>query len=508
MFTPITSIERRWLLRRSIGVLVLASLPYLAGLFFAAPDRVFSGLQVNPLDGVSYLAKMQIGAHGDWLFSLRFTAESSTGVFLFTYFIALGQVARVLGLPLIVIFHAARILGGLALLWSIYALLARVVQPIDLRRRTWWLIALSSGLGWLALLLGRTSTSDYAIPESNTFYSLLANAHFALAMALMIALFIGLLEAQRVTARRILALSAASLVLAVIQPFAPVAMFVIMGGTLLLMWRRDRAWPRPQFVTALIVGAITTPLLIYLYAATQLDAVLSGWSAQNQTPSPAIIDYVLGYGLLIVLAIPAARTAWRRRSTWDLLLLAWIVITLPLLYAPFPLQRRWSLGLHVPIGLLAAVGLSQLARGVWLQRAIFAATLPTSIMIVIVLIAGAASRSPSIYLSADEFAALTWLHDHAQFDDVVLASPEMGAFVPAFAGQRVVYGHPFETVDADRKKQLVADFLAGRRADALRGVKYVLLGPRERALGAVNVSALPLTEVYQAGGVRIYALRP
>ena len=97
MFTAITSAERRWLLIRSIGVLALASLPYLAGALLVGPDRVFSGLQVNPLDGVSYLAKMQIGLHGDWLFSLRFTAESSTGVLLFTYVVALGQLARVLG---------------------------------------------------------------------------------------------------------------------------------------------------------------------------------------------------------------------------------------------------------------------------------------------------------------------------------------------------------------------------------------------------------------------------
>ena len=508
MFTAITSAERRWLLIRAMGVLALASLPYLAGALLAGPDRVFSGLQVNPLDGVSYLAKMQIGLHGDWLFSLRFTAESSTGVLLFTYFVALGQLARVLGLPLILVFHAARLLGGFALLWAIYALIARVTNSIDQRRRAWWLIAISSGLGWLALLLGRATTADWTIPESNTFYSLIANAHFALAMALMIVLFIGLLEVQRVSARRVIGLSAVSLVLAVIQPFAPVAMFAILDVTLLLMWRRDRTWPRPQFVTAVSVGLITTPVLIYLYAATQIDAVLSGWSAQNQTPSPPIIDYLLGYGVLILLAIPAARSAWRRRSNWDLLLLAWIVVTVPLLYAPFPLQRRWSLGLHIPIGLLAAIGLSQIARTIWARRLIFAATLPTSIMIVVVLIAGAASHSPSIYLTTDEFAAMTWLHDHAQFDDVVLAAPETGAFVPAFAGQRVVYGHPYETVDADRKKQLVTDFFAGRSTDALLGVKYVLIGPRERTLGTIDVAALPLSEEYRSGEVVLYAVKP
>ena len=147
MSTSISASERRWLLICSIGVLALASLPYLVGVLTAAPDRVFSGLQVNPLDGVSYLAKMQIGLHGDWLFTLRFTTESSAGVFLFTYFIALGQLARLLNLPLILIFHAARLMGGFALLWQIYRLIARVASSIDLRRRAWWLIALSSGLG-------------------------------------------------------------------------------------------------------------------------------------------------------------------------------------------------------------------------------------------------------------------------------------------------------------------------------------------------------------------------
>ena len=508
MSTAIISSERRWLLIRSIGVLALASLPYVIGALTAGPDRVFSGLQVNPLDGVSYLAKMQIGLHGEWLFSLRFTAESSTGVLLFTYFVALGQLARMLGLPLILVFHAARLLGGFALLWSIYALIARVTDSIDQRRRAWWLIAISSGLGWLALLSGRASTSDWTIPESNTFYSLIANAHFALAMALMIVLFIGLLEAQHVSARRVIGLSVLSILLAIIQPFAPVALFAILGVTLVLIWRRDRAWPRPQFFTAIGVGLITTPLLIYLYAATQIDAVLRGWSAQNQTLSPAIIDYVLGYGVLILLAIPAARSAWRRRSNWDLLLLAWIVVTAPLLYAPFPLQRRWSLGLHIPIGVLAASGLSQIARTIRARRLLFAATVPTSITIVVVLIAGAAAHSPNIYLTTDEFAAMTWLHDHAQFNDVVLAAPETGAFIPAFAGQRVVYGHPYETVDADRKKQLVLDFFTGRSTDALRGVNYVLIGPREQTLGASDVSDLPLSEAFRSGQVVLYAVKP
>jgi hypothetical protein len=508
MFTPISPAERRWLLIRSIGVLAVASLPYLIGALTAGSDRVFSGLQVNPLDGLSYLAKMQIGLHGDWLFTLRYTAEQGQGALVYTYFIALGQLARVSGLPLMLVFHAARLVGGFALLWSIYALIVRVIDSIDQRRRTWWLIAMSSGLGWLALAVGHGASSDLTIPESNTFYSLVANAHFALAMALMLAMLLLALDPDTATLRRTIGLSASSVALAVIQPFAAFAAYAVLGATLLVMWRRDRALPRGPMTLTVIAGFITTPVLAGIYLAMQSDPLLRAWLAQNQTLSPPPLEYLIGYGLLLVLAVPAAKTAWRRRSNWDILLLVWIGVTALLLYAPIALQRRLSLGLHIPIGLLAAIGMSLIVRGVWARRLIMAATLATSILIVVVLIAGAASRSPSIYLTTDEFAAMTWLHDHARFDDVVLAAPGTGAFIPAFAGQRVVYGHPYETVDAEQQKQLVTDFFAGQNSEALQGVNYVLIGPRERALGALDVSTLPLSEEFRSGEVVLYAVKP
>jgi hypothetical protein len=506
----VSSVEYRWLVISSISVVLIASLPYLAGALAATPDRLFTGLQVNPLDGVSYLAKMRLGWNGAWLFQLRFTAEQGSGALLFTYFIALGHVARLFNLPLITTFHLARLVGGFALLWTIYHLIARCTDSIDLRRRTWWLVALSSGLGWLAALLGHADSSDLTIGESNTFYSLMANAHFALATALMLALFIGVIETTRLTLRRIIGLSALSIALAIIQPFAPFAVYAILGVTLLLIGRRDRSVSRLSFTAALMAGVVTAPLLLYLYLATQSDPTLRAWSMQNQTPSPPPIEYVIGYGLLIVAAIPGARAAWQRRSNWDVLLIVWIVITVPMLYAPIPLQRRLSLGLHIPIAMLAASGLSQIIRAKWPRRWVMAAMVPTSIFIVIGLIGGAATHNPHIFITANEAAAFNWLQANAPFDAVVLAAPDTSAFIPAFAGQRVVYGHPYETVDADRKRQLVDDVLAGKidRSTVLRDndVAYVMVGPRERALGSVDWSALPV--VFTAGDVMVYAVKP
>jgi hypothetical protein len=519
----ITSSERRWLVGAALLVLLIASLPYLFGAVAAGPDRVFTGLQVNPLDGLSYLAKMRLGYDGGWLFHLLFTPEQGQGVFLFTYFIVLGQLARILDLPLIVVFHAARLIGGFALLWMIYELIARVTSGIDLRRRAWWIVALSSGVGWLATLLGHAGSADMTIPESNTFYSLIANAHFALAAAMMIGMFILILEMRSFSIGRVIMLAVLSLMLAIIQPFAPVAVYGLAGVTLLMLWWRNahahpgrnevqsgdaRAFPRSQFIAAVISGLITAPLLLLLYSATQADAILRAWSQQNQTPSPPPMDYVLGYGLLWIFAFFGMRQAWQRKSDWDVLLLAWIIVTLPMLYAPFPLQRRLSLGLHVPIGILAAIGLTEIVRARWARRALIGVALLTSAFIELALVGGAAARDPRVYLATNEAAALGWLQANAPHDAVVLASPEMGGFIPAFAGQRVVYGHPYETVNAKIREQQVMDFFSGAidQSQMVRdySIGYIFVGPRERKLGVLDTTHLPVEEVFSSGDVAVY----
>ena len=183
-----------------------------------------------------------------------------------------------------------------------------------------------------------------------------------------------------------------------------------------------------------------------------------------------------------------------------------------MLYASIPLQRRLALGLHLPIAILAAQGLQQVVRSKWLRRIAIAATVLTSLWLIMLLISGAVRHDQHIFISANEAAAFNWLQANVPPDTVVLAAPETGAFIPAFAGQRVVYGHPYETVDADRQKQLVTDFFAGTldRLTVLRtdSINYILVGPRERALGQFDATALPVRSVYTSGDVTVYAVEP
>jgi len=426
-------------------------------------------------------------------------------------------------LPIPLVYHLARLLAGFVLLLAVYALIARVTQDLAERRLAFLFVALSSGLGWLAVMFGHLGTSDLLIPESNTFFGLHVNPHFPMAMALMVGMMLmagnqrSEVRDRKSDARRAgswvggsVALAVMSLALAIVQPFAVVMVYATLGVSLLLRWRRDGRIPWPEMWTAFIAGVVTLPLLVYTFWITQADPVLRGWMAQNVTPSPPVWDYALGYGLILVLAMPGAVAAIRRRSDTDLLLLAWIGVTAIALYAPFALQRRFSLGLHIPLAILAALGLYRLTRRRLAISLTLAATLLTTLLVIVLAIGGGLKQDPRLFVSADEARAMDWLHENAPRNAVVLASPEMGLFIPAWAGRRVVYGHPFETVDAEQTKARVENFFAAanrvEREAMLRewNVAYIFVGPRERALGLTDP---PGREVFRNATATIYAER-
>ena len=68
----------------------------------------------------------------------------------------------------------------------------------------------------------------------------------------------------------------------------------------------------------------------------------------------------------------------------------------------------------------------------------------------------------------------------------------MGMFIPAQTGRRVIYGHPFETVNAENRKSEVTAFFEEFGSESAQpeleaylksnGVEYIFWGRRERLL--------------------------
>ena len=96
----ISRAEWRWLIVWIVIALIVTSVPYLIGAARSTNDRVFGGFVIAIEDGYSYLAKMNQGAHGAWLFTLPYTSEPHTPTIFYEFHLLLGKAAALLGVSL------------------------------------------------------------------------------------------------------------------------------------------------------------------------------------------------------------------------------------------------------------------------------------------------------------------------------------------------------------------------------------------------------------------------
>jgi len=522
MDTHIRRSEWRWVAWFTLALVAFSTLPALIAWAVTPQDAHFAGFVSNPIDQQSYIAKMRQGWNGSWRYRLAYTPEPTNGVYVYLLYLFLGQISRATRIPLLWTYHGVRVLGGVLLIPLCYRFAAQVSGNMQERRWATLLAGVSSGIGWLATALG-AMTPDLWVVEAITFYSIFTVPHFSLAMAAMLFILIQLGRPERPPSlHQALLAASASVALGIVQPFAVIPVYAAMAGFCMLQTWRDRRVPWQRVLMTGLAGAVAAIYPLYGMLALQADPVMRFWSAQNQTPSPPVWGWLAAYGIVALLAIPGSVWAARRRSDGDLLPLAWVIAAAVGVYAPIALQRRLIIGVHVPLCALATLGWWQVIRprlgGRWrdpVQRLIVGFSSLTNVFLVAITIMAALGGEAWLYLSDGEYRAFEWLRQNASTDEVVLCAPQTGTFVPAWAGQRVVYGHPFETVDAERREAQVEAYWTGEMNAADREaflqksrVGYVLVGPRELEMGGGRLKT-PVPEgetVFEAQNVRLYRI--
>jgi hypothetical protein len=452
---------------------------------------------------------MQEGWAGTWQFTLPYTAEPGSGTYLFLFYLFLGHLARWLNLSLPVMFHAARILAAIGLFWVLSVFLTRFLklEPTG-ARRTFLLLAFCSGVGWLAFPLGGF-TSDFWVAEAYPFLSAYANPHFPVGLALLLGIFILIGESPSRLSN--IAIFILSLFLAVVLPFGVVISAVLLLGLTVWQWieKKGVGW---QGIISFGLGGV--PFVFYQEWVSLTHPVLQGWNAQNLTPSPPIWDFILSFSPILLLAIYGVWVAWQsRQGTGMRLLILWFILGFVLVYFPFTLQRRFMLGFYIPAACLGVIGLQRIAKDYakkWVWPLTFFLSILTNVLLVLAGVFGVQTHAPSIYLEKPESQALAWISTNTPPGSIILASPDMGLFIPADTGRRVLYGHPFETVNAAQEKAQVQTFYKDglslpdqEKFITDNQVGYIFWGPREQALGTPTILA-GLKPAYQIGNVFIY----
>jgi hypothetical protein len=522
----IENAEWRWVFTFSTILLILLLIPFVWAYGVAAPDSVFMGVLVNPIDGASYQAKMYQGYTGNWLFHLPYTPEPHEPVLLFTYYLGLGHLARILGTSTILVFHAMRMIGGMVMFLAIYRFVSDWTDNVTQRRITWTLAVLGTGFGWIALLFGHISPDMLILPEAFPFQAVYANAHFPWAIA-------GILVVVHILIKHALggeehwpelnvdsiALALTTIFLVSTAPFVLLPVGIAYGVLLIGIWRKEKRFPRRELNWGLIVIIFGLPFIAYnIWAISSRNPVFHAWMSQNITPSPPVWDYLIAFGPILLLALVGMRRLLDKFDLSELFLIAWLVTGLLTLYAPLGLQRRFSMALIMPMAVYAGCGLWRVIvpnlfsrrqfLGVVLGILIF---LPTTLTAFIAPMLGSRQlieeSSQSYFISLEEDGALKWLEANAP-GALVLASPEVGLILPT-RGLKVVYGHAYETINPDQRKQAVIDFYTGADCSVVEdeGVEYIFVGPRERALSDDGICPVQGDPLFRStyGGVEIYA---
>ncbi len=535
--TDVSPAEWRWVITISALLMALTFVPYAWAFASNAsnPSAQFMGILTNPQDGASYLAKIGEGARGQWLFTLAYTPENSDGSLLFEFYLLLGHVAALAGLSPVLAFHVARFAAGFVMYVALYHLGASIWQRLNTRRLFFGLVAVGSGLGWLLVaLVPSLNPVDVYVPEAIPFYATLANPHFPASIALLALLVSKFVDVFRPGFKSTptvqngglsVALIALALVLILPQAWMPFAAALCVY--LAVQTLRTRRLP-PEYQIRWTVLAVfpALPIVLYDLALVSANPVYHIWNEQNQTLSGTPFNYVFGFGLLLVIALPGIIRAVRRfEPDGDQLMLIWLITNIVLLYFPTNVQRRFVTGLIIPIGYFAARSLAdywvnqvRAKRRELVLAAMFVLLIPSNVLVLLLPLAGIMQPLLGIQnyqtLSGDYSQALEWLNMHTTPDSIVLAPPRPSLWIPAVSPARVVYGHPFETINADIKLQQVNDWYAGRNCTALLDayhIQYALTGPEDTGL---NPTPLPYIEtpcvnglgapVATFGSVRIY----
>jgi hypothetical protein len=519
----------------AIGFAALAFVPLLMMNNAGGSEWHFMGVLMNYQDGATYFAKMAQGQEGNWLLYFRHTAEPHGGVFIQVIYPALGHLARLLNLPLEATFHIARLVATLLMYMALYHLGATIWMRLRTRRMFFLLVAICSGLGWFfspiletAGLPGMIGFPDLFIPEIYPFYSSLVNVHFPLAIACLALLASIMIVAFRPGATYEPGINNGgfmaallSLALALLYPQA----LASLGAALVLFvaahWLAKRQISGRDVRWVSVVALPALPLAAYYAAIVNYNPIVAEWNRQNVTAPPNPLVFALGLGLPLLIAVPGIIRAVRRfDADGDRIMLLWLVAMVILIYLPTNTGRRYAAGMMIPLAYFAARALEdfwfeRVSRR-WRYRLILPVVPLMTLSWLIVLLAGTQVQAGQ-FLPVDYIPALDWLRANNTNDGVILASEEVSAWVPGLVGSRVVYGHPFETLNAVEKEQAVKDWYAGRLSDCAdlprrNEVGFVIVGPLETVLRDAAAD-LPdctagLTEVWRSasGAVRIYAV--
>lgn len=545
----------------ALALAALTSLPYLVGSFSTPAGWQYSGAAAVPtgaqVDFNSHLAKMWQGSRGQWAYHLLFTHEAHPGLPLVQgFYVVLGALAHVMPFSLPAVYHSARFVLTIGMVLALWTFASHF---FDKPRERWLALlfgTVASGWSWLLLAIDPAMTAqlspiEFWLTDAFNLLGAFVMPHFAAAVIIQIVIVLAFerwvrtpppnplpVHGEGENAGKRTAVSLYLLILtlalaaqAIIQPYA-----ALLFGPLLLILTgyyvfSKRILSLRRALWLLIPLGVYGTLVLYQYLALNSDPVWRGFADQNQTLSPLVTYYLLGY-LPFIIPMGFGLRAFlldRPDDRWWTPLL-WVALVAMLLYAPFPTQRRYLLGVQTPLALLAAYGwsravLPRLSKRLRPLATIVYLGLASVALIGVIAINAIALSQPQthtdVFYQPDEARAFDWMRQEVSDKDVLVLTVAdasgrgSGGRLVAAVGQRVYLGHWIETANFADKVANMRRFYDPATLDEWRktflkdiSALYIWYDGYARAVGDWNpADADYLEPVFTSDTVMIYRVR-
>lgn len=518
-----------WFACIAIAILAFSSIPFFVGKSSETVEWRFIGTYTDTQDYAVHLAMMQAGRMGEWTYQLRFTTEEHNPAFIRLFYILLGHISRWMHLDVETVFHLARWVFGLTALTAVFRLFQKLfANDQALVWSAFFLAIFGAGVGWLQLLLGMPldpiSPIDFWLIDAYALFSISLFPSFSFTLTLMagaLLLFFDYLENGKRSL--ILGVGGMALTAQLINPIAFAVIDIAMVGALFTTWWQKKKVDHKQGIALGMIAGVQIPLFFYNLIILTRDPIWSQFTRQNETLSPPVMYYIWGFLPFWVFAIFGAYKALREQNIYMASMMTWVTTAFLLAYAPVAIQRRFLLGITIPLAALAIHGLRYLMSSlpasfsflIKRERLIsFTYILFASISTLFLFLNSSIytlSRPSKLFYPHDLEDAIHWLDDNASPNDFVLAAVNTSQIIAQRSDLKVYVGHEMETLHFHNKESLMRAYYSGTITNewlSQTPVRWVLYGPSEMVVSSAFSPNEHLELAYQNNSIKIYRTMP
>lgn len=523
----------------TVIILSLNLTPLIAYIFRSPLGRTFALIHNNAQDFFFYLGLMNEGANGAWLTTIPYATEAHQSSLIFAYFLWLGKISSLLGLPFAITYHLLRIIASVFFLFTIFYLLFTIIK-IPYPRLAFFFFLFAAPFMHVINIDGKNVSVPFMYwwtamdPIRRVAYlphHMIGGFLLITVIILLIRYFRGLTKSST---KAVVLIPILTLIhppsLLILILLLPVSLLIYVFSNLLM----KKVININKIIGLLVFWAIGLFFLLLMYFLTNRGLIWSNaysWEKNQQLP---IAREIIGaFGILFPLALIGALYAFLSARFDYILILCWFAV--PLLLLPLApklgiANTRLIQGIpYLPLSLLSVLGMKMIVEiAVKLKKfaPVLKQAIPWAITIIFIL-----SVFPTLSWSIrDQLQEYRPIFGNIYFDNrlnnafsfinknfpkkaITLSTIYTGNYLPSFTHTVSFTGHFGYTYNVEAKEKQVAKFFQGKMsADEAKKflldnkIDLVFQGPEEKPIYSGYLYPQILKPVYDRDEATIYIL--